>query len=108
MLERFVFLVLAEIGHDVGAVLRVPALSVSMRSLALMVFVDLGALIDPALRIVLLVFFLPAGKHAFEIFSVLVVFGDQNRSVGVTHEVLAEVQLVLQGVANQAAEENNV
>ena len=76
MLERFVFLVLAEVGHDIGALVRVSAMRISMRSFALMGFVNFGALINPALRIVFLLLFLPAGKQAFEVFGVLIVFGD--------------------------------
>ena len=108
MLQCFVLFIFAEVGHEIGALLCVSPLCVSMRCFPCVAFVDFGAVINPAFRVVLLVFFLPARKYALKIFGSRVIFRDQHGGIGVVHQIFAEVELILQRVTNQGAEKNDV
>ena len=62
--------------------------------------------LEPVHRVALVLH--QAGEHAVQVLAVLVVVVDDGRGVGVVDDVLAEVLVVLDDVANQAAQEGDV
>ena len=70
------------------------------------VLLRLRALVEPRSRVVLLP--VPSGKKAVEVLGVPEVVAEERRRVRVVDDVVAEVALVLDRVANQRAEENEI
>ena len=64
--------------------------------------------VPPALRVVGAVVGVEAREEAFEVLGVLVILGDERRGVGVGDHVVPEVGVILEDVADQAAEEDDV
>src|SRR5437588_7703134 len=66
------------------------------------------AFVEPATRVVLLVFRVPARKHAPQILGVLEIFRKNERSVGVMDHVLAKVFPVFENVMNEPSVKQDV
>jgi len=67
-----------------------------------------GAFVLPARRFVLAGVRVETGEQPVQVLGIAEVLAQDHRRIGVGHDVLAEPQVVLQHVPDQAAEERDV
>src|SRR3989441_1284719 len=89
--------------HDLEDAVRMLQGGVDQRSPILIALVVPTALIGVGFC-----FRIIAGEEAIQVFRIAVVLTDKRGGVGIVHHVVVEVQVVLQQVADDRAQENNI
>ena len=64
--------------------------------------------IEPCFGIVLLLFLVPAGKHAAQIFSIAKIFAQQRACIGVMDYIFKEIFFMGENIVYEGTKKNNV